>query len=394
MIKWPDYIGASAYGIKMGVIIPGADLLNMVYSSLEKCSQDGLLSDGDTICITESVLARAQNNYVKIEDIVVDLYQKMNIHSGSTLGVLFPLLSRNRFSLILKGLAAAVKDGKIIVQLSHPTDEVGNQLLPLDFAEKKGIKEHDVIPCEVEADRFKHPITQVDYIGLYYDIIKEQRAQASVFLCNDPLKLIEFGSDGIVVANIHGRNQCLGRLKRNGFKNAITLQELCNEESDGGWSEWGLLGSNLSSNDKLKLAPRHAEKFALDVQERVLSGLGKKVEVVVYGDGAYCDPSTGIYELADPQPALGKTPGLVDQYREGLKFKYVVDKMLDDGHSLEEITFSLSQKVKPVSRSAMEAQGTTPRKMEDLIASLADLISGSADAGTPLIIVKGFLNVH
>ncbi len=393
MISLPEYIGVSAFGIKMGVIGPGSDLLNMVYTSLEKCDRDGLLHDGDAVCITESVLARSQNNYVTINDIVTDVYQALQINSRSTLGIVFPLLSRNRFSLIIKALAKAVKDGEVIVQFSHPADEVGNQLLPREYAEERGLKECDIIHCEdIIGERFKHPITQIDYMGLYQEIILEQGARATIFLCNDPAKILNFNPQAVIVANVHNRFHVMKKIKQNGFDNVITLQELCNDERDA-WSEWGLLGSNLSSNDKLKLAPREADQFACDVQGKVLQGLGKKVEVIIYGDGAYCDPSTGIYELADPQPAFGKTAGLQGHYREGFKYKYLVDKMLDQGSQLDAIAASLlDRKTALCERSSMDSQGTTPRKTEDLIASLADLISGSADAGTPLIIVKGFLN--
>lgn len=392
MSKLPEYIGVSAFGIKMGVIVPGSDVVNMVYESLVKCNSDGLLDAGDTVCITESVVARAQNNYVNVDVIAAEVRRKLNLAENGKLGVVFPILSRNRFSLIMQGLAAAVNQGEVIVQLSQPADEVGNQLLPYDFAESIGKKSDEVIiPAEIGPERFRHPITGVDYIGLYEDIITGQGARATIFLCNDPLKIAEYKPDGVVVASIHTRERIKGKLLPV-MPNCITLQDICNSGSEA-WSEWGLLGSNLSSGNKLKLAPREANKLADDLQARVKEGLEKHIEVIVYGDGAYCDPSTRIYELADPQPALGMTEGLQGRYREGLKYKYLVDKMLDEGVKLDDIEVSLEVKKKQqYSRDSFETEGTTPRKAEDLIASLADLVSGSADAGTPLILVKNFLN--
>jgi len=390
MGKLPDYFGVSAFGIKMGVIVPGSDVVDMAYESLLKCNEDGFLDHGDTICITESVVARAQNNYVTVNDIASQVRKKLKLRADGKIGVLFPILSRNRFSMIMKGLAAAVPEGHVVVQLSHPADEVGNQILPYDFAEKLGKNNGEVINLDdIGVERFRHPITGVDYIELYQDIIREQARGSTIFLSNDPLQILGYKLDGVIVANIHKREKIRQKLAAQG-QDCITLQDLCNEGTS--WSEWGLLGSNISSGDKLKLAPREADVVAEKIQAKVRDGLGKNIEVIVYGDGAYCDPSTGIYELADPQPAFGMTAGLRGKYREGLKYKYLVDKMLDEGVGLEAIEGKLEEKKKEgFGRNSYETEGTTPRKAEDLIASLADLVSGSADAGTPLILVKGFL---
>ena len=391
MGKLPDYFGVSAFGIKMGVIVPGSDVVELAYESLARCNEDGFLDDGDTICITESVVARAQNNYVTVSEISQQVSKKLNLKADSKIGVVFPILSRNRFSLIMKGIAAAVPQGHVVVQLSHPADEVGNQILPDDFAQKMGKTNGEVISLEdIGEDRFHHPVTGVDYIELYQSIIKEQSRGSTIFLSNDPLQIIDYNLDGIIVANVHKRESTRDKLVERG-QNVVTLQDLCNEGCS--WSEWGLLGSNISSGDKLKLAPREADLVAQQLQAKVRQGLGKHIEVIVYGDGAYRDPSTGIYELADPQPAFGLTAGLRGKYREGLKYKYLVDKMLDEGVKLEAIEGKLEEKKKEsFERNSVETEGTTPRKAEDLIASLADLISGSADAGTPLILVKGFLD--
>ncbi len=391
MSRLPDYIGVSAFGLKMGVIVPGSDVVSMVGEVLQKCDQDGLLDDGDTVCVTESVVARAQNNYVTIEDIAADVRNKLQIGPAGRIGILFPILSRNRFSLILKGLAAAVPQGEVVIQFSYPTDEVGNQLLPFDFHETLGKCEGELILLEdIGEERFLHPITQVDYIALYEEIVNEQGAACQMILCNDPLHLASYELDGVIVANIHQRIRVQAKLVKNGV-NCITLQDIC---SGGGksWSEWGVLGSNLSSGDKLKLAPRDCDLLADQIQSLVAKDLNKKVEVIIYGDGAYCDPSTGIYELADPQPAFGMTAGLRGKYREGLKYKYVVDKMLDEGYDIDTIAQHIhARKDEQFDRSSIETEGTTPRKSEDLLSSLADLVSGSADAGTPCILIKGFL---
>lgn len=393
MGKKPDYVGVLAFGVKMGVIVPGCNLIDMVGEALAKCDQDGLLDDGDTICVTESVVARAQNNYVTVSDIANEVRNKLNLKPNSRIGVLFPILSRNRFSLILKGIAHAVPDGEVVIQLSYPSDEVGNQILPYDYAEENGKEFSDIITEEeIGENRLLHPITKVDYIALYKSIIEEAGGSAKIYLCNDPARITEFGLDGIIVANIHDRMRTLRKISKY-QANCITLQEICNDSSAKAWSEWGLLGSNLSSGDKLKLAPREADEFAVSVQKQAQEKLGKNIEVIVYGDGAYCDPSTRIYELADPKPAFGLTAGLKGKYREGLKYKYIVDKMLDEGVEVGSIETSIETlKQQEHDRDDIETEGTTPRKAEDLIASLADLISGSADAGTPLIIVKGFLD--
>lgn len=392
MSRIPDYIGVSAFGVKLGVVVPGSNVSDMALEALTKCNQDELLDNGDTICITESVVARAQNNFVTLEDIAADVRLKLQLKEDSRLGIVFPILSRNRFSLILKGLAAAVPKGEVIIQLSYPSDEVGNELLPDDFAESLGKDYNDTITMEdVKNYHFSHPITEVDYVALYQEVVASAGAKANIIISNNPVALKEYHPDGVVVASIHSRFKVLRKLEAAGM-NAITLQDVCSDPNAAAWSEWGVLGSNMSAGDRLKLAPRYANELATEVQDRVAKELGKKVEVIIYGDGAYKDPSTGIYELADPQPALGMTEGLSGKYREGLKYKYMVDKMYSEGVKVEDMEASLEEsKKKSYERNSIETEGTTPRKAEDLISSLSDLISGSADAGTPMVLVKGFL---
>ena len=388
--KLPDYLGVVAFGIKMGVILPGSDLVDMVYDSLQQVDRDGLLDDGDVICVTESVVARSQGNFVSVKDIANQVRDKLNLNLSSRVGVLFPILSRNRFSLILKGIAAAVPQGEVIVQLSYPTDEVGNRLLPDDYCDSLGKRFGDVITQEEAlAANYRHPITGVDYIQLYSEIIKGEGARSEIFLCNDPVRIGEFEVEGVVVADIHKRDRTRSKIK-SVVPNSITLQEICS--TGPVWSEWGVLGSNLSAGDHLKLAPRQADLVAEEIQQRVVKGLNKQVEVIIYGDGAYRDPSTGIYELADPLTAFGVTSKLRGFYRDGFKYKYVVDSCFAEGKSLQEIEENLQAKMGvEFARDSLETEGTTPRRVEDIIASLADLVSGSADAATPMVICKGFL---
>lgn len=382
-----DYIGPMAYGIKMGVILPGMDIVEMIFSSLSRCYSDGLLDSGDVICITESIVARAQNNYVTIDDIASEIKDKLGLSMDSRVGVVFPIASRNRFSMILKGIARAVPGGEVLVQLSFPTDEVGNQVISSDFARKIG---KDLITLEdIGAHGFKHPVTGVDYINLYREIIETENARANIILSNDPLQILEYKPHGVIAADIHTRVLTRDKITKI-FENCITLDQVCTEGE--AYSEWGLLGSNMSAGEKIKLAPRNGNQVVNRLQEIVKNKLGIETQVIIYGDGAYLDPSSGIYELADPRAAFAATDGL-DCYRSGLKYKYLADQCYHEHkHSAEEIEAILSDSIKQqLPEDCLEREGTTPRRMEDVLASLADLVSGSADAGTPVVVIKGFL---
>ena len=268
MSRIPDYVGVCAFAIKMGVVLPGSNIVDMVCESLSKCVHDELLSDGDTVCITESVVARAQNNYISTADIAEEIREKMQVEEDARLGVVFPILSRNRFALILKGIAMAVPRGEVIVQLTYPVDEVGNQLLSVEAAECLGKANGGLIlPAHLGEQRFRHPVTGVDYIQLYHDIIAECGAKPTIYLCNDPLRIVELAPDGLIVANVHERHRVSRKLKEH-IENCFTLQDFCNRRNDS-WSEWGLLGSNMSSPDRLKLAPREAGRVAAVIQERL-----------------------------------------------------------------------------------------------------------------------------
>jgi len=392
MSRLPDYVGVAAFGVKMGVILPGCDLVDEITQAVEQCDKDGLLDHGDVLCVTESVVARSQRNYVTANDIAVEVQEKLRVNPSSVLGVLFPIVSRNRFSLVLEGFARAVCKGKIVLQLAYPDDEVGNQIIPDSFVEEMGA-DAEITMEDIGERSFPHPATGVDYIRLYTQIVQRQGADIELYLANDPKAIAKHDCDAVIICDIHTREQTRRRLK-DVVENCITLQELCSDRSAPAWSEWGLLGSNLSTHDQLKLAPRTADEFALKLQKQVLAAVSKRVEVLVYGDGAYKDPSTHIYELADPRPVFGSTPVVSEQLRKGLKYKFFADTLHEQGKTKQEIEQVLEEKRRAsFAKNSMETEGTTPRRMEDILASLADLVSGSSDAGTPLVIVKGFLPV-
>lgn len=388
-MKIPDYVGPCAFGIKMGVIVPGCDLPGMILEALQQADRDQLLSDGDALCVTESIVARAENNYVATEEVAVEIREKLSLQPDGKIGVLFPILSRNRFTLILQGIAEAVPQGEIIVQLSFPDDEVGNQLIPPDVAERLEKEKGGFFTPDDLGESYTHPITGVNYIELFRKTISEVGARPNIYLCNDPVKIADFSPDAVIAADIHKKEKTKKQVAPH-VKKVITLQDICSTDKGGSWSQWGLLGSNMSSGSKLKLAPRDGDYFARELQALIHQELGKKIEIIVYGDGAYKDPSSGIYELADPQPAFGATPDIKGVLREGVKFKYLVDLHHGDGKSEEEIMNLVScESEKQRDVGCIETEGTTPRRMEDILSSLADLISGSADAGTPLVLVKG-----
>jgi hypothetical protein len=386
MGKLPEYIGPAAFGIKMGVVVPGTDLLGMVAAAIKQVAADELLDDNDVICVTESVVARAQNNYVSVDDVARELQHKLQLADDSRVGVVFPITSRNRFSLILEGIARAVPQGEVVVQLPFPSDEVGNQIVDPGAAESFDFSSGYVRDDELAGMDCLHPITRVNYLEMYREIIEEQGAKATIILSNDPTQILAFNPHGIIAADIHSRQATLKKIQQK-HSNALTLQDLCREGES--WCEWGLLGSNMSANKKLKLAPREAGQFARSVQAEILASTGRRVEVLVYGDGAYKDPSTGIYELADPMPVFGMTEGIGGSYRDGIKYKYVADVCHQEGKSTAEIEAHLAEQcARGFEQGQIVTEGTTPRRTEDVIASLADLVSGSADAGTPVIVVK------
>jgi hypothetical protein len=390
-LSLPAYVGPCALGIKMGIILPGCDLPALILESLQSLERDGLLASRDVLCITESVLARAQNNFVTTAEVADEVKKKMSLSPNGKIGIVFPIASRNRFNLVLEGIAAAVPQGEVILQLSYPCDEVGNQFIPPETATELVSQKKDLITLQDLEKGYAHPITGVDYLKLYYETIANTGAQPTIFLCNDPLKIFEYRPDAVLAADIHSRETTRQKLTA-GAARVFTLQDLFSDRHYRAWSEWGLLGSNMSAGDMIKLAPREAEKFVNDLQGLVSAELGKDIEVIVNGDGAYKDPCSGIYELADPLSAFGATSG-VDSLRQGFKYKYLIDLYHQEGKSKEEIEALLVEEA-ALEREpdSMELGGTTPRRMGDVLASLADLVSGSADAGTPLVLIKGIVS--
>lgn len=393
MANLPEYIGSTAFGLKMGVIVPEMDLISAIMDVITKCDQDNFIDDGDVLCITESILARAQNNFVTLNKIAAQIKNRLKLNSNSTVGVVFPIFSRNRFAMILEAIAMAVPEGKVVVQLAWPRDEVGNQLGPDEVFQDLNKEYGDVITeQELAGFPLHHPITKVNYIKLYRDIIEAQGATAEIILANKAEEIVNYDCDGIIVSDVHQRIQTREVLAAL-CDNLITLVDIYSDPQKKAWSEWGLLGSNMSASGNLKLAPRESNDFAQKLHERIKNELGKHVEIIINGDGAYKDPSTGIYELADPKPVFGSTNGFSGVMRGGVKYKYLADLGYQDGKTIAEIEAELEKlKEQSFSEDQMESEGTTPRKLEDVIASLADLVSGSSDAGTPLVLVKGFFN--
>jgi len=383
----PDYIGPMAFGLKMGVILPGMNIVEKVFEALSFCFKDGLLADGDVICVTESIVARAQNNYTTIDNIAREISARLNLSPKDRVAVVFPIASRNRFSMIMRGIARAVPRGEVVVQLSFPTDEVGNQVIASDFVIAAG---KDLITYDdLGGKAFKHPVTGVDYINYYRDIITAEGAKPVIILSNNPLRVLDYKPDGVIAADIHSREKT-NKVITGCYKNCITLDQIC---TDGeARSEWGLLGSNMSSGERIKLAPRDGQKIVEQLQSKLKDEFGLALQVMIYGDGAYLDPSSGIYELADPRAAFAATGGL-NRNREGLKYKYLADHCFhEEQKTAEEIEVILSESIlRDLPEDCLEKEGTTPRRMEDVLASLADLVSGSADAGTPVVVIKGFI---
>lgn len=388
----PKYLGVVAFGVRAGVILPGDDIVKVVCERVEECSRDGLLDDGDIVCVTESVVARSQNNYVTEDEIALEVRDKLGISDSGRLGVLFPIVSRNRFAPILRGLAKAVPKGKLIIQISYPCDEVGNQTVPEEHVLKCDSRHGGKITLEDVTDiPIRHPITGVDYLSLYRDIVRESGAEPVIIICNDPLAILEQRPDSIIISDIHGRRRTRAIVEKH-FSKCTTLQDICSDSKRGAWSEWGLLGSNLSSGGRIKLPPREGNRVASNIKNEIARKTGKRVEVVIYGDGAYKDPESGIYELADPQTYFGLTEGLEDKKRTGVKYKWLADTLQAEGKGREEIESSIeTAKGEEHEIDSMLMEGTTPRKMADVVSSLADLVSGSADAGTPIVVVKGLI---
>ena len=389
-------VGTVSRGIRCPIIREGDDLAKIVADSvLEAAECEGFeLRDRDVISMTESIVARSQGNYAHVDDIAADVKAKLG---GGTIGVIFPILSRNRFAICLRGIAKGAK--KIVLMLSYPSDEVGNELADWDKIDEAGINPHsDVLTLERYREVFGvHPLkfTGVDYVAYYENLIKECGCEVEIIFANAAKAILDY-TDCVLNCDIHTRARTKRLLKNGGAKVVCGLDEILTAPVNGsGYNEnYGLLGSNKSTEDKIKLFPRECKDLVLDVQKRIFDATGKKVEVMVYGDGAFKDPQGKIWELADPVVSPAFTDGLIGTPNE-LKLKYLADNDFKD-LSGEELKKAISESIKAKDGSSlvgnMAAQGTTPRQLTDLIGSLCDLTSGSGDKGTPVVLVQGYFD--
>ena len=389
-------VGTISRGIRCPIIRQGDNLAEIVATSvLEAAESEGFeMRDKDVIALTESIVARAQGNYASTDNIAADVKAKFG---GGTVGVIFPILSRNRFAICLKGIAKGVD--KVVLMLSYPSDEVGNSLATYDLIDEAGINPYsDVLSLERYREVFgvqKLEFTGVDYVEYYGNLIKECGAEVEIIFANQPKAILEY-TDQVLCCDIHTRARTKRLLKAAGAKIVCGLDEILNQSVDGsGCNEkYGLLGSNKSTEETIKLFPRECKDLVLDIQARILAATGKKVEVMVYGDGAFKDPQGKIWELADPVVSPAFTDGLIGTPNE-LKLKYLADNDFKD-LSGDELKKAISDSIKAKDGSSlvgnMAAQGTTPRQLTDLIGSLCDLTSGSGDKGTPVVLIQGYFD--
>ncbi|MGN0776472.1 MAG: coenzyme F420-0:L-glutamate ligase [Candidatus Ventricola sp.] len=389
-------IGTVSMGVRAPIIREGDDLVEIVTGSIaEAMKEDGLKPrDRDIVAMTEAIVARAQGNYATVDDIADDVRAKLG---GETIGVIFPILSRNRFAICLRGIAKGAR--KVVLMLSYPSDEVGNHLLDLDLLDEKGINPYsDVLTLERYRELFgyiKHPFTGVDYIEYYAGLIREMGAEVEVVFANDPRAILKY-TKNVLACDIHTRARTKRLLRAAGAERVFGLDEILNAPVNGsGCNErYGLLGSNKSTEDKVKLFPRDCQDLVEQIQAKLLEVTGKHIEVMVYGDGAFKDPVGKIWELADPVVSPAYTAGLEGTPNE-LKLKYLADNDFADlsGEALRDaIKGKIQQKDGSSLVGSMAAQGTTPRRLTDLIGSLCDLTSGSGDKGTPIIYIQGYFD--
>ncbi len=388
-------VGTISRGIRCPIIREGDDLADIVVDSVLAAAQsDGFeLRDRDVVSLTESIVARAQGNYAPIGAIAADVRAKLG---GGTVGIIFPILSRNRFSICLRGMAMGAE--KVVLMLSYPSDEVGNELVSLDKLDDAGINPYsDVLTLERYRELFgenKHVFTGVDYVGYYSEIIREAGAEAEIIFANQPKAILSY-TKNVIHCDIHTRARTKRILKASGAERVYGMDEILSAPVDGsGFNEkYGLLGSNKSTEESVKLFPRDCFGLVKEIQDRILGKTGKHVEVMVYGDGAFKDPQGKIWELADPVVSPAFTEGLRGTPNE-VKLKYLADNDFRDlkGEALRE---AISRRIKEKDDNLvgnMVSQGTTPRQLTDLIGSLCDLTSGSGDKGTPVVLVQGYFD--
>ncbi len=388
-------VGTVSRGIRGPIIREGDNIANIVVESvLKAASTDGFeIRDRDIVCVTESVVARAQGNYASIDAIASDVKAKTG---GKTIGVIQPILSRNRFAICLKGIAKGAE--KIVLMLTYPSDEVGNALITMDQVDEAGINPYsDVLTLEKYRELFgenKHQFTGVDYVQYYSDIITGEGAEVEVIFANHPEEILNY-TKTVITCDIHTRERSKRILKAKGAEVVLGMDDILNASVDGSGfnSKFGLLGSNKATEDSIKLFPDDCQYVVDEIQKRINEKTGKHIEAMIYGDGAFKDPVGKIWELADPQVGVAYTPGLEGTPNE-LKLKYLADNDFADlsGDALKE---AIQGRIKEKDGSLvgkMESEGTTPRQLTDLIGSLCDLTSGSGDKGTPIIHIQGYFD--
>ena len=386
-------VGTTARGIRAPIIKEGDNIVDIVLDSILQSAktENYQLNDKDVVGITESLVARAQGNYATLEQISADVNGKFK----NDFGVIFPILSRNRFSIVLKSLAMTEK--KIYLVLNYPSDEVGNNLMNIDKMDELGINPYTDVLNESEYRKFFgknvcHPFTGVDYVQMYKDLGINDNIE--IHLSNDPRTVLNFTSD-VLVANIHERKRTKRILKDAGAKTIYGLDDILNSSIDGsGFNpEYGLLGSNMATENKIKLFPRNCQHYVDEIQRKLKEATGKNIEVMIYGDGAFKDPAGKIWELADPVVSPGYTKGLKGTPNE-IKLKYLADAELNNLEG-EEMKDAIVQKIRNKDKNLVgqaESLGTTPRQLTDLLGSLCDLTSGSGDKGTPIVLIQGYFD--
>ena len=387
--------GTVSRGIRCPIIRQGDDLAQIVTDSVLQASEaEGFpLRDRDVIAVTESVVARSQGNYCSVDDIAADVKAKLG---GGTVGILFPILSRNRFAICLRGIAKACK--KLVILLSYPSDEVGNELITLDQLDESGVNPYSDVLTEAQFietfGRPRHPFTGMDYVAYYRELAESCGAQVEILFGNHAHQILPY-ADHLINCDIHTRRRTKRLLEKAGAKKVLSLDEIMDApiEGSGYNADFGLLGSNKATEDTVKLFPRDAQPLVEDIQNRVLQACGKYVEVMVYGDGAFKDPQGKIWELADPMVAPFFTEGLKGTPNE-LKLKYLADNDFASlsGQALKDAISESIRKKDADLVGNMASEGTTPRQLTDLIGSLCDLTSGSGDKGTPVVLIQGYFD--
>ncbi len=388
-------VGTVSRGLRAPIIKEGEDLAQIVIDTVMDAAAAGefTIQDRDILAVTESILARAQSNYATTDQIAADVKAKLG---GETIGVIFPILSRNRFAICLRGIAKGAK--KVVLMLSYPSDEVGNHLVDIDLLDKKGINPYSDVLTQAQFEELfgksRHTFTGMDYVNYYKDLIEEEGAEAEVIFSNNPKSVLDY-TKKVLTCDIHTRARSKRLLKEAGAEVVLGMDDILTASVDGsGYNDkYGLLGSNKATENSVKLFPIHCQEFVDGIQKKINVLTGKTVEVMVYGDGAFKDPVGKIWELADPIVSPGYTKGL-DGTPNEVKLKYLADNEFADLKG-DELKDAISEYIKNKDAElgdSMVAEGTTPRRLTDLIGSLCDLTSGSGDKGTPFIYIQGYFD--